>query len=132
MREAAKHEYARLLKQEFVMTLKTGVYQTDESEEEEEDSENSRNEEHGRSALSKLASPCSTIRCQTWQEQTETGIASGGDVDAMQELDKAPTKQADDDELSFDSDLVVHEELVAKGVGSVKSRTAHLHGLLLR
>lgn len=80
MREAVEHEYARLLKQGFVMTPKTGVYQTDESEEEEEDSENLRNEEHGRP---QLASPCSTIRCQTLQEQTETGTALGEDADVM-------------------------------------------------
>ena len=52
MREAAMHEYARLLKQEFGVTLRTGVYQTEESDEEEEDAENLRNEEHGRLALS--------------------------------------------------------------------------------
>jgi hypothetical protein len=34
MREAAEHEYARLLKQEFGVALGTGAHQTEESDEE--------------------------------------------------------------------------------------------------
>ena len=152
MREAAEQEYARLLKQEFGVTLGTGAYQTEESdeEEEEEDPENLRNEdpEQGRSALSQPASPYSNRSLPDPSRTDEDGYMEVDD-DAMQELDEVPTKQADsslpgspalpnvewtddDDELLLDGDLVVHEELVRrKGLGSVKFRTAHLYSLLL-
>jgi hypothetical protein len=52
MREAAEQEYARLLKQEFDVTLGTGAHQTEESDEEEEVAENLRDEEeHGQTEV---------------------------------------------------------------------------------
>jgi hypothetical protein len=146
MREAAEQEYARLLKQEFDVTLGTGAHQTEESDEEEEVAENLRDEEeHGRSALSQPASPCSNHSLS----RTDGGGDMEVDADALQEPDEVPTKQSDsslpgtpalpnvewtddDDELLLDGDLVVHEELVKrKGLSSVKFRTAHLYSLLL-
>lgn len=161
MREAAEHEYARLLKREFGVALETGAQQTEESDEEEEEAEegeeeeeeeeevakNLRNEEHDHSTPLRSASPHAT------HSPPDISMTNGGDhmeedADAM-ELDEVPTNQADkflpgsqalpdvewtddDDELLLDGDLVVHEELVRrKGLGSVKFRTADLYSLLL-
>jgi hypothetical protein len=159
MREAAEHEYARLLRQEFGVALETGAQQTEESEEDEEEeaeeeeeeeeevAKNLRNEEHDHSTPSRSASPHAT------HPPPDLPMTNGGEymeegADAM-ELDEVPTNQADkslpgsqalpdmewaddDDGLLLDGDLVVHEELVRrKGLVSVKFRTADLYGLLL-
>ena len=156
MREAAEHEYARLLKREF------GARQTeendeeaeaeedDEEEEEEEEEEvakNLTNEEHDHSTPSRSPSPHSIQSPPDFSMTNGDGYVEE-DADAM-EMDEVPANQAhsplpgsqalpdvewtdNDDELLLDGDLVVHEELVRrKGLGSVKFRTAHLYSLLL-
>ena len=151
MREAAEHEYARLLKREFEAhhTEESDEEEEEEAEEEEEEevAKNLTNEEHDHSTPSRSASPHSIQSPPDFSMTNGDGYVDE-DADAM-ELDEFPKNQADsplpgsqvlpdvewtdgDDELLLDGDLVVHEELVRrKGLGSVKFRTAHLYSLLL-
>ena len=112
MREAAEHEYARLLKRDSGVALGTGAHRSEESDEEEEEeeeeveeevdemeeedaeeyTENVGNEEYGHSAPSPLASPRSN------HSLPELSMTNGGymdgDADAM-EVDDVPANQAD-------------------------------------
>lgn len=112
MREAAEHEYARLLKRESGVDVGTGAHRSEESDEEveveeeveekvdeeeeedaEEDAENLGNEEYGHSVPSQLASPRSNHSLPELS-MTNGGGYMNGDADAM-ELDDVPMSQAD-------------------------------------